>query len=493
MRKRCRARDWLKLITSAAILFGAVAGGSIAASPSSQAVERAQEAASSVQSFRSRPDLRPPAVRVLTPAKGTAPGYLLVAEHHGPGQHGPMILDDRGQLVFFQPLRGQVATDLRAQTYLGRPVLTWWQGGISQGGHGCGVGVIVNSSYHRVATVRGRARGAHCLDLHEFLLTPHGAVLVIEYVPVRHRGRMVLDSVIQRLDVKTGRVLFSWSALRHVPLSRSYVKPPRSKRTPWDAYHANSIDFDRNGNLLLSFRHTWAVYKVSQRTGRVTWTLGGKRSALSIPRGARFGWQHDARFQPGGGVTLFDNSGAEDSRLHRTSRGLAFRLDFTRRKAVPLTGYHLPKPGVLARSQGNLQRLPGGNVFVGWGAQPYFSEFSQDGKLLFDARLPRKAMSYRAYRSPWFSRPSSAPALALRQVGRQVRAYASWNGSTELAGWRILVGASPGALGVATTVARSGFETATTLPAGARYAAVAALDASGHVLRTSKTLRVPGS
>jgi Arylsulfotransferase (ASST) len=192
-------------------------------------------------------------------------------------------------------------------------------------------------------------------------------------------------------------------------------------------------------------------------------------------------------------VTLFDNSAAEDSRLHRSSRGLAFRLDFKRRKAVPLTGYHLPRRGVLARSQGNVQALPGGNVFVGWGAQPYFSEFTRDGKLLFDARLPRKAMSYRAYRSAWFGRPSSAPALAVRQIGSQARAYMSWNGSTELARWRILVGTSASGLRPTATVARTAFETATTLPAGTRYVAVTALDATGHTLRASRTLRVPGS
>jgi hypothetical protein len=106
------------------VLLGGLAGGSIAATPSSRAVARMQAASPTVQSFRSRPDLRPPAISLLTRSPGTAPGYLFVAEHHGPGQHGPMILDDRGRLVLFQPLGRQVATDLRAQTYQGRPVLT---------------------------------------------------------------------------------------------------------------------------------------------------------------------------------------------------------------------------------------------------------------------------------------------------------------------------------------------------------------------------------
>src|SRR5215211_1247657 len=52
--------------------------------------------------FRSRPDLRPPAVEVKTQARGTAPGYVFVSPKKEPGASGPsedapMILDDSGQ------------------------------------------------------------------------------------------------------------------------------------------------------------------------------------------------------------------------------------------------------------------------------------------------------------------------------------------------------------------------------------------------------------
>ena len=62
----------------------------------------------SVWSFRSRPDLGPPAAGVDTQAHDTAPGYIFVSpERGGPRQGGPMIVDDRGQVVWFRPLRDE--------------------------------------------------------------------------------------------------------------------------------------------------------------------------------------------------------------------------------------------------------------------------------------------------------------------------------------------------------------------------------------------------
>src|SRR5438876_1934855 len=79
------------------------------------------------QHFRSRPDLRPPVVRIIRPARRTASGYLFVAPKLNAAQAGPMIFDNRGQLVWFRPLNTRGVTGLRVQRYHGRPVLTWWQ------------------------------------------------------------------------------------------------------------------------------------------------------------------------------------------------------------------------------------------------------------------------------------------------------------------------------------------------------------------------------
>src|SRR5215208_3982285 len=88
-----------------------------------------------VWAFRSCPDLSPAAVEVTMRAQGTAPGYIFVALKEGVGQHGPMIIDGLGQLVWFSKYRS--ARDFKVQRYRGKPVLTWWEGRVLDG-HGVG-------------------------------------------------------------------------------------------------------------------------------------------------------------------------------------------------------------------------------------------------------------------------------------------------------------------------------------------------------------------
>jgi hypothetical protein len=66
--------------------------------------------------------------------------------------------------------------------------------------------------------------------------------------------------------------------------------------------------------------------------------------------------------------------------------------------------------------------------------------------------------------------------------------YASWNGATEVAAWRILAGETPTSLDPVTTAERHGFETKVEIGAH-RYVAVQALDRSGHTLATSQAMQ----
>ena len=132
------------------------------------------------------------------------------------------------------------------------------------------------------------------------------------------------------------------------------------------------------------------------------WRLGGKKSDFEMGPGTRFAFQHDARRQPDGTITIFDNGRVKKDEL---SYGLVLELDTEKMKATLVRRYAHPDK-VFAATQGNMQVLPNGNVFIGWGSAPLFSEFSKDGELLFDATFPREVESYRAFRFPWSGRPS---------------------------------------------------------------------------------------
>ncbi len=106
----------------------------------------------------------------------------------------------------------------------------------------------------------------------------------------------LIDSAVQEYNLKTGKLLRSWDALDHIPLGDSYASVP-TNGFPWDAYHVNAIDLAGNGRFLVSMRNTWAAYMVNTDTGKIEWTLGGKRSDFEFGPGAAFQWQHDVKLQ----------------------------------------------------------------------------------------------------------------------------------------------------------------------------------------------------
>src|SRR5581483_1886990 len=138
----------------------------------------------------------------------------------------------------------------------------------------------------------------------------------------------------------------------------------------------------------------------------------------------------------------------------------------------------------------NVQLLPNGNRMVGWGSDPHVTEFGADGTVHFDATLPHGGESYRAFRSPWVGRPAEPPRAAVGPGSAGKALWASWNGSTEVASWRLVTGPSAGSLTGGRVVAKQGFETALPLTGNAAYAAAAALDASGAELARSAAVAV---
>ncbi|HEY2180529.1 MAG TPA: arylsulfotransferase family protein [Solirubrobacteraceae bacterium] len=207
-----------------------------------------QSAPGAVRSFQSRPDLHPPTIAPAPPQAGAAPAYVLVAPAEGAGQHGPMILDGAGALVWFRPLAGsETAANLRTQVLHDRNVLTWWQGRAGTLGYGLGVDMVANANYATVAVVR--AGNGLQADGHEFTLTPQGSAFVLSYSAVQPTNAPsgippsgpTLDCVIQQIDVHTGLVMAEWHSLGRVAAPRPCPSRPAreaplaQRREPWSA------------------------------------------------------------------------------------------------------------------------------------------------------------------------------------------------------------------------------------------------------------------
>ncbi len=451
------------------------------------------------QSFHSRPELRPPDVTVSSNAQ-TATGEMFLAPYSGIGQYGPMILDEHGGLVWFKPLSpaGARAADFRVQQYEGKPVLTWWQDPLIANGSRTAGDVIADSSYQDIAEIR--AGNGYQPDLHEFQITPQGTALITVYDAIDcdlssvggPRDGAVADTLLQEIDLKTGLVMYEWHSLDHVPLQSSYASAaPTSRAEPFDYFHINSIDVEQDGDLLVDSRNTWAAYDVDPKTGQVRWELGGRHSSFKMGPGASTAWQHDARQQPDGAITFFDNGAFPQA--HPQSRAIEVMLNKASMTATLVRSYEHQNP-LVAGSQGNVQALPNGDWMVGWGQADYLSEINPAGQALFNAHMPPDWESYRTYVLPWSGQPVEPPAVAYvpspaAHGGAVV--YVSWNGATEVASWRVLAGSSPATLTPVSSAPKTGFETAISLSAAVTdpYVEVQALDGSGAVIGVSAVVK----
>jgi hypothetical protein len=368
----------------------------------------------------------PPPLTVLARGSSGSNGDIFIAPAGGGYPAGPEIVTTTGKVVWFHRLpAGDVATDFRTQTYLGQPVLTWFQSG-GQGAHEgpggpvgpdgpSGTDYIYNDRYQQIATVK--AGNGDATNFHEFLITPWNTALILADTVTTANltsiggpaDQRVIDGLVQEIDIRTGRVLFQWDSAAHVPYADSYVPRPSSPSTPWDWFHINAVHLDTDGNLLVGSRNTWTIFKVNRQTGQIMWQLGGRHSSFSLRAapgqvldhdGKIFAWQHDPEAIGGGQYTFFDDESGGN--LLGSSRVVTVRLDLATRVATLVHSDDQPE-GQVAQVMGNAQTTPGGDLFVGWGGLPYISEFSPSGKLLFNAKLPAGVSTYRAYLLPWHS------------------------------------------------------------------------------------------
>jgi hypothetical protein len=359
----------------------------------------------------------PPPVSILTSSPFVAQGGDFFISPFGDTStyaNGPEIVNSQGDVVWFQPVpAGEEASDFRVQTYNGQPVLTWWQG-TGLGGLASGTDYIYNDHYQQIATVN--AGNGLSADGHEFLITPWNTALILSYTTATANltsiggpaDQTVINGVVQEIDIATGRVLFQWNSEDHVPFSQSEQPLPASPSTPWDWFHINAVKVDTNGSLLIDARNTWTTYEVNPFSGNIIWQLGGKDSSFRIEAapgqtldsaGEIFAWQHDPQALGNDTYTLFDNE-SSGTPLLPYSRAVTVKLNPWTKVATLVASENQPE-GLSAPSQGNAQPTPQGNLVVGWGALPYFSEFNRSGNLIFNAEVPAGVNTYRAYQFPW--------------------------------------------------------------------------------------------
>ncbi len=468
-----------------------------------------RSASKKTHTFITLPGDKPPIVTISGKDTDHKSGDIFLTAQDT-GQAAPYILDRRGDLLWYQPSGTPSTFNLRVQSYDSQPVLTYWQGHVvCPPCSGEGSDPILNEHYQTIHTVTaGGGYQNQGTDLHEFTLGSEGSegtAFVTIWSPIQANLTSVggpangtlFDWIIQEIDVATNKVIWSWHAYGHVPIKDSYATYVNGQ--PYDYFHLNSIQQLSNGNLIISARHTWAVYEINKSTGKIKWTLGGKHSTFKMGTGTKFEWQHDATLHSNGLMSLYDDAFGPGPTPEAQSRALKLHLSFSKHTATLVHGY-THTPAVKAASMGSVQILNNkDNVFIGWGNKRYFSEVTSSGKRIFGGAFATGVDSYRAYRfSNWIGAPLQPPAIVVKKASKsgQDAVYTSWNGANTVAKWQVLGSSSASGpfSDVGSPVAWSSFQTQVDVNSSAGpYFEVEALDSNGNPIPggTSNVVKGP--
>jgi len=292
---------------------------------------------------------------------------------------------------------------------------------------------ILDSGYNVIGSV-GCGNG-YSTDLHDLRILPNGHYLVMgtvgkrtdmsQIAPGGDSAAYLVEYIMQELDLEKN-VIFEFRSWEHYnPLSTTDVD---LTDTVVDYIHPNALEYDNDGNYLISCRHLEEITKVNHVTGSVIWRLGGKHSDFTFLNDSlHFSHQHCIRRLPNGNITLFDNGN-----LHKPafSRALEYSLNEKSLTARLEWQYNEFSNYTFSNAMGDVERLPNGNTFIGWGSiwNSYITatEVSSDGTNELVLRLPNGVRSYRVFRNDWNPTPSGLGVTSAK-VSQNVSLAASPN------------------------------------------------------------------
>jgi hypothetical protein len=181
----------------------------------------------------------------------------------------------------------------------------------------------------------------------------------------------VTGTVVQHVDAG-GNLVFHWSVFDHFAVGDLDPQVLAGAVVNWT--HGNALEIDVDGNLLASFRNLNEITKINVGTGAVMWRLGGKRNQFAFLAGTSpFVQQHSVRRTAPNQYVIFDNLGAGTE-----SRAERWMIDPA--NLIASSGQSFGStPPALAPVAGGVQPLPGGRVFVSYGARSMAEEYDATG------------------------------------------------------------------------------------------------------------------
>jgi hypothetical protein len=372
-----------------------------------------------------------------------------------------------------------------------------------------GSGVIVDKNY-KVEKEVGVLNDLHDFNMHEFNVLPGGkTALACTYrsqeINMADFGRpteqsWVVTGGFVELDVETSEVLVQWDSFDRIALHESNMF--HSWDAPggfpgWDYVHINAVDKNEAGDYIISLRFTNTIYGISGEDGHIMWRLGGLESDFDMD--FTFSKQHDVKFVSSNGthhvISFLNNASDERDNDENMSAALFVEMDTIAMTARVIKRINRPDSG-LTRLRGSVQVLPNDNVFIGWSERGYQSEHALNGDLLMTARFVSERYStYRAYKGEFIGRPTALPDLVASVYGTSdeditTLIHVSWNGATDVVGWKFFAQAydraDPVFIGYAN---KTDFETMYIVDGYMDWITAEAIDKDGNVMSASRVMR----
>ena len=325
-----------------------------------------------------------------------------------------MIIDNNGSPVYYKKIQG-FNTDFKVQP---NGHLTYYDDAVSA--------FYELDTNYSVITAYSAGNG-YKIDPHEFRMLSNGHVIflcqdpeIVDMSAIVSGGNpfaTVLGIVIQELD-KNKNVVFQWRSFDHFKITDATHEDLDDNLI--DYVHSNAIEYDTDGNILLSSRHLDEITKIDRATGNIIWRWGGKNNQFTfINDSIHFSHQHTIRKTPTGTYSLFDNG---NFRTPAFSRALEYMLD-EKAKTATLVWQYRHTPDIFSMAMSSMQRLPNGNTFIGWGtaSAAAVTEVRPDGTVALELQFPDSIVSYRAFRSPWPL--SSASTNVLQQSNETITSF----------------------------------------------------------------------
>jgi hypothetical protein len=314
-----------------------------------------------------------------------------------------MIIDEQGEIIYYKKFsKGPFAGSFRCQK---KGVLSYYFDNKFY---------ITNSDFQIVDSVY--CKNKIILDPHDFIILPNKHFLLLGYETVtmdlssynyfNKNGSpgssiaKVKCDVIQELDINKN-VVFEWHGKDYYDFSdvdSSFLFNPSDV----DWMHFNAVEYDADGNLLVSVKNFNEITKINRTTGKIIWRLGGKRNQFQFLNDLTlFRGQHDIRRIKNGNITLFDN-GAAGFPLHPEG-AKEYELD-EKKLIAKLVWSFTNNPKAYSSGYGSVQRLENGKTLINYGrsddANTVFNLVSSSGKKSFEIMSKDSIRNYRCYAYP---------------------------------------------------------------------------------------------